>query len=57
MRSAVIEIRGLAVFAHHGVHPEEREQGHTFVIDVWLECAPSRADEPTCSNRAAHQLR
>jgi dihydroneopterin aldolase len=45
VRSALIEIRGLAVFAYHGVHPEEREQGQTFVIDVRLECAPSRADE------------
>jgi dihydroneopterin aldolase len=40
-----IEIRGLSVFAYHGVHPEEREQGQTFVLDVWLECPPSRADE------------
>ena len=45
MRSVSIEIRGLSVFAYHGVHPEEREQGQTFVIDVWLECRPSRADE------------
>ena len=45
MRGVEIEIRGLSVFAYHGVHPEEREHGQTFVIDVWLECPPSRADE------------
>ena len=45
MRAALIEIRGLSVFAYHGVHPEEREQGQTFVVDVWLRCRPSRADE------------
>jgi 7,8-dihydroneopterin aldolase/epimerase/oxygenase len=45
VRGVEIEIRGLSVFAYHGVHPEEREQGQTFVIDVWLECAPSRAAE------------
>ena len=45
MRGVEIEIRGLSVFAYHGVLPEEREQGQTFVIDVWLQCPPSRADE------------
>jgi dihydroneopterin aldolase len=38
-----IEIRGLRVFAHHGVLPAERERGQTFVLDVWLWCAPSPA--------------
>jgi dihydroneopterin aldolase len=45
VRGVLIEIRGLSVFAYHGVHPEEREQGQTFVVDVWLQCRPSRADE------------
>jgi dihydroneopterin aldolase len=45
MRSARIEIRGLRVFAHHGVHEAEREQGQTFVLDLWLECPPSPADQ------------
>jgi len=45
MRSVSIEIRGLSVFAYHGVHPEERENGQAFVVDVWLECPPSLADE------------
>ena len=45
MRSARIEIRGLRVFAYHGVLDEEREHGQTFVLDVWLDPPPSRADE------------
>jgi dihydroneopterin aldolase len=45
VRSVAIEIRGLSVFAYHGVHPEERENGQTFVLDIWLECPPTRADE------------
>jgi dihydroneopterin aldolase len=45
VRAARIEIRGLRVFAYHGVLAEERERGQTFVLDVWLECAPSPADE------------
>lgn len=32
-----IEIRGLRVFAHHGVHAEERRDGQPFVLDVVLE--------------------
>jgi dihydroneopterin aldolase len=40
-----IEIRGLRVFAHHGVLPAERERGQTFVLDVWLWCAPSPAPD------------
>jgi dihydroneopterin aldolase len=45
MRGARIEIRGLRVFAYHGVLDAEREQGQTFVLDLWLECPPSPADE------------
>jgi 7,8-dihydroneopterin aldolase/epimerase/oxygenase len=45
VRGVEIEIRGLSVFAYHGVLPEERERGRTFVIDIWLTCPPSRADE------------
>ena len=43
MRAATIEIRGLRVFARHGVLEEERERGQTFVLDVWLDCARSPA--------------
>jgi dihydroneopterin aldolase len=31
-----IEVRGLAVHAHHGVHEQEREQGQRFLIDLVL---------------------
>ncbi len=29
-----IDIRGLRVFAHHGVYPEEKEKGQVFIVDV-----------------------
>jgi dihydroneopterin aldolase len=45
MRDVRIEVRGLRVFAYHGVLDEEREHGQTFVFDVWLVCPPSRAAE------------
>lgn len=32
-----IEVRGLRVFAYHGVLPQEREDGQPFVVDVLLE--------------------
>lgn len=38
-----IEIRGLRVFAHHGVFPEEKRDGQTFVIDVTLTADLSAA--------------
>ena len=31
-----IEVRGLAVHAHHGVHEHERENGQRFLIDLVL---------------------
>jgi dihydroneopterin aldolase len=31
-----IEVRGLVVHAHHGVHDHERENGQRFVLDVVL---------------------
>ena len=31
-----IDLRGLEVFGHHGVLPEERRDGQTFVLDVAL---------------------
>ena len=31
-----IEVRGLTVHAHHGVHSDEREQGQRFVLDLVL---------------------
>ena len=34
---ARIELRGLTFFAYHGVLPEERQKGNTFVVDLTLE--------------------
>ena len=33
----VVEVHGLRVFGHHGVHPEERSAGQDFLFDVDLE--------------------
>ena len=45
MSGVEVELRGLRVFAYHGVHPEERRLGQEFVIDVRLRCRPSPAAE------------
>jgi len=33
----VVELRGLRVFGHHGVHAKERDAGQDFLFDVDLE--------------------
>ena len=45
MSGVVVEVRGLRVYAYHGVRDFERERGQPFVIDVWLRCRPSRAGD------------
>ena len=43
-----ITLRGLRVFGRHGVHPEERERGQSFVVDVGLDVdtrVAARTDE------------
>ena len=40
---ARIELRGLTFFAYHGVLPEERQKGNTFVVDLTLEADITRA--------------
>jgi dihydroneopterin aldolase len=40
----LVEVRGLRVYAFHGVRDFERERGQVFVIDLWLGCAPSAAE-------------
>jgi dihydroneopterin aldolase len=40
----LVEVRGLRVYAFHGVRDFERERGQVFVIDVWLQCPPSAAE-------------
>jgi dihydroneopterin aldolase len=42
-----ITLKGIDVYAHHGVHPAERELGQRFVIDtdLWFDCsAAARSD-------------
>jgi dihydroneopterin aldolase len=41
----VIEVRGLEVFAFHGVFEHERRDGQTFLIDLTLEPQSDRAGE------------
>lgn len=43
MTDAQIELRGLTFLAYHGVLPEERENGNTFVVDLVLDADISRA--------------
>ena len=45
MSGVLVEVRGLRVYAHHGVRDFERERGQPFVIDVWLRCEPLQAGE------------
>ena len=40
---AQIELRGLIFFAYHGVLPEERQMGNTFVVDLVLDADISQA--------------
>lgn len=45
-----IEIRGLRVFAHHGVLPHEKRDGQTFVIDLTVSVdlsGPAKSDDLT----------
>lgn len=32
-----IRLRGIQVWAHHGVFPDERQRGQSFVVDVTLD--------------------
>jgi dihydroneopterin aldolase len=49
----LIEIRGLRVFAHHGVFEHERRDGQEFVIDVTLRAI---SDEAGRSDDLAHAV-
>ncbi len=42
-----IEIRGLKVFAYHGVNPEEKRDGQNFILDITADVdlsVPCRTD-------------
>ena len=38
-----IRIKGLEIFAYHGVNPEEKENGQRFVLDLAMTADLSRA--------------
>lgn len=40
-----IEIKGLKLFGHHGVHQEEREAGQFFEADIQIEGDLGKGDE------------
>jgi dihydroneopterin aldolase len=40
----IIEVHGFEVFGHHGVNEDERREGQTFLVDVWLH-APDPGDD------------
>ena len=55
-----ITLEGIDVYAHHGVHPAERELGQRFVIDVslygdWSAAARSDALHRALDYVAVHQ--
>jgi dihydroneopterin aldolase len=59
-----ISLHGIDVYAHHGVHPAERELGQRFVIDVdlWADCTAAalsddlgQAMDYTAAHRIVHQ--
>ena len=39
-----IELRGLAVFGHHGYLEEERRAGQRFLVDLWVDVRGSASD-------------
>jgi 7,8-dihydroneopterin aldolase/epimerase/oxygenase len=40
-----VELRGLELYGHHGVHEEERERGQRFLFDVELEVGDRGTDD------------
>lgn len=57
----VISLHGIDVYAHHGVHPAERELGQRFVIDVdlWADCTAAALSDDlgqALDYTAAHRL-
>ncbi len=40
-----VELHGLELFGHHGVHEEERQRGQLFLYDVELEVGSRGADD------------
>ena len=42
-----IHIKGLRLFAYHGVNPEEKRDGQTFLLDIQLHAGLPRPGTPT----------
>ncbi len=42
-----IIIKGLTIFAHHGVNPEETENGQDFILDItmYADCSSARKSD------------
>jgi dihydroneopterin aldolase len=40
-----VEVTGLRLFGHHGVHPHEKEHGQDFVFDVELDVGERGASD------------
>ena len=43
-----IRIKGLEIFAYHGVNPEEKENGQKFILDIAMQADISRAAQVVC---------
>ena len=43
LRMDTIQIKGLRIFAYHGVGPEEKRDGQPFVLDIAMKADLSRA--------------
>jgi 7,8-dihydroneopterin aldolase/epimerase/oxygenase len=41
----IVELAGLKLYGYHGVYPEEREHGQTFLFDVELEVGERGASD------------
>ncbi len=57
----MISLHGIDVYAHHGVHPAERELGQRFVIDVdlWADCTAAALSDDLAQAldyTAAHRI-
>ena len=48
-----IRILGIEAFGYHGVFPEERREGQTFLVDVEIETS---FDDAIASDNVAHTV-
>ena len=47
-----IRIKGLEIFAYHGVNPEEKENGQKFILDIAMQADISHAAHCELRRRA-----